>query len=148
MKLIASCLAALIVCAPFAAAAQQIPKDTCSVASQADLDAVLGAGAKGRAIGDEQCEFEGPGGGYEIHVRRSNGAAELKDWTDLSMVKPVAPVKDIGDEAYVSQNQNVVAFRKGTVAVRVSASGVKPTAPMKYQQGVVELARRIAARIK
>jgi hypothetical protein len=41
-----------------------------------------------------------------------------------------------------------VAFRKGNIAVQVSAAGVMPTAPMKYQQGVIEVAKRIAAKLK
>ena len=133
---------------PSFAESQQIPKDQCTLLSAADVEALLGKGAKPEAIGNEECRYEGPQGGYEVHVRRANGAAELKDWTDMTMVKPVAPVKEIGDEAFISKNQNVVAFRKGTVAVRVSAAGVMKTAPMTYQQGVVEAAKRIAAKLK
>ena len=129
-------------------AAQQIPKDQCALLTTADLDAVIGKGAKANPIGEEECRYEGPAAEYEVHVRRSNGASELKDWVQFSMVKPVTPLKDVGDEAFVAKNENAVAFRKGNVAVRVSSSGVQKTAPMTYQQGVVELAKRIAAKIK
>lgn len=130
------------------AASQTIPKDTCSVLSQADLDAVLGPGAKATPIGDEQCEYQAGMAQYAIAVRRANGAAELKDWVEFSMVKPVVPVPAIGDEAFRSQNENAVAFRKGNVAVRVNSSGMFKQAPMTYQKGVIELATRIAAKIK
>lgn len=139
-----ACLAAFATVSP----AQQIPKDQCSLLSTADLEAVIGKGATPNAIGEEECRYEGPAAEYEVRVRRSNGASELKDWVQYSMVNPVTPLKDIGDEAFVAKNENAVAFRKGNVAVRVSSSGVKKTAPMTYQQGVVELARRIAAKIK
>ena len=138
----------VVVMMPSIANGQQVPKDQCSLLTAADVEALLGKGASPTPIGNEECRYEGPQGGYEVHVKRQNGAAELKDWTDMTMVKPVAPLKDIGDEAFVSKNQNVVAFRKGNVAVRVSASGVMKTAPMTYQLGVVEAAKRISAKLK
>ena len=130
------------------AVSQTIPKDTCSVLSQADLDAVLGPGAKATAIGEEQCEYKVGMAEYALAVRRSNGARELKDWVEFTMVKPVKPLAGVGDEAFVSSNGNAAAFRKGNVAVRVSSSGVFKQTPMTYQQGVVELSKRIAAKIK
>ena len=69
------------------AASQTIPKDTCSVLSKADLEAVLGTGATAEPIGDEQCRYEAGNAGYEIAVRRSNGATELKDWVPVYLGK-------------------------------------------------------------
>ena len=129
-------------------ASQTIPKDTCSLLSPADLDAVLGPGAKATPIGDEQCEYKVGMAAYEIAVRRANGASEYKDWVELTMPKPVKPLEGAGDEAAVSPTGNAAAFRKGNVAVRVNSSGMFKQAPMTYQQGVVELTKRIAARIK
>ena len=133
---------------PSLAFSQQIPKDQCTLLSPADLEPILGKGVTSKTIGDEQCNYESPHGEYEIAMRRQNGAAELKDWTGMTMVKPVAPVPGIGDEAFKSKNENVVAFRKGNVAMRVAAAGVMKTAPMTYQQGVVEVAKKLAAKLK
>lgn len=127
---------------------QQIPKDQCSLLSAADLEPILGTGVTPTSIGDEECRYKARAGSYEIHVKRQDGASQLKEWTQFAMTKPVAPLKDIGDEAFISKSENVVAFRKGNIAVQVSAAGVMPTAPMKYQQGVIEVAKRIAAKLK
>lgn len=148
MKLFVVVMLVAFVSMPSSVESRQIPKDQCAVLSAADLEVLMGKGAKPEAIGDEECRYKSPVAGYEIHVKRANGAAQLKEWTDFTMVKPVAPLKGIGDEAFVSKNENAVAFRKGNVAVRVSASGVMKTAPMTYQQGVVEAAKRIAANLK
>lgn len=147
MKLVVVLLSAIVMMPPVVSG-QQIPKDHCSLLSAADLEALVGKGAAATPIGEQECRYKSPQGSYEVHIRRQNGAAELKEWTDFTMVKPVAPLKDIGDEAFVSKNENAVAFRKGNVAVRVSASGVMKTAPMTYQRGVVEAAKRIAEKIK
>jgi hypothetical protein len=138
---------------PHPAVSQTIPKDTCSVLSQADLDAVLGKGAKGKPIGDEQCDYEVAHhpilkDGVNIHVRRANGAKELKDWTDFAMVKPVKPVTGIGDEAFIADNGRAIAFRKGNVAALLSATGVYKQTPMPSEKAIVEAAKRIAAKIK
>lgn len=145
------CAVAVFVSSP--AMSQTIPKDTCSVLSDADLEAVLGKGAKGKPIGDEQCNYEVAHhpilkDGLNIHVRRANGARELKDWTELAMVKPVKPVSGIGDEAFIGDNARAVALRKGSVAVLVSATGVYKQTPMPSDKAIVEAARRIAANIK
>ena len=108
----------------------------------------MGKGVVPTTIGEEECRYKSPVAGYEVHFRRQNGASELKDWTQFTMVKPVAPVKDLGDEAFIDNRQTAIAFRKGNVAVRVSGAGVMPTAPMKHQQGVVEVAKLIAAKLK
>jgi hypothetical protein len=144
---------ALVLSASSPASSQTIPKDTCSVLSQADLDAVLGKGAKAEPIGDEQCEYEVAHhpilkDGFSLAVRRSNGARELKDWTELAMVKPVKPVAGVGDEAFISDNNRTVAFRKGNAAVLVNATGAFKQTPMPFQQALVEAAKRIAANIK
>ena len=135
------------------AASQAVPKDTCSVLSPADLDAVLGKGAKGKPIGDEQCNYEVAHhpilkDGLNIHVRRANGAKELKDFTELVLVKPAKPVSGVGDEAFVGDNARALAFRKGNVAVLVSATGVYKQTPMPSEKAIVEAAKRIAANIK
>jgi hypothetical protein len=142
------CVVAIVLAVASPAVPQTIPKDTCSVLSAADLEAVLGPGAQATPIGEEQCEYQAGMAGYEIAVRRANGASELKDWVQFSMVKPVTPLPGVGDEAFVARNENAAAFRKGNVAVRVSSSGMFKAAPMTYQKGVVELASRIAAKIK
>jgi hypothetical protein len=139
--------------APSPAAGQTIPKDTCSVLSAADLNAVLGPGAKAEAIGDDQCKWvvaRGPvlKDEINIHVRRANGARELKDWTELAMVKPVKPVAEVADEAFVSDNGRAIAFRKGANAVLVNAAGLFKQAPMQTPQAIIEAAKRIAANIK
>ena len=148
MRVVVAVMFGALVSMPSVAVGQQIPKDQCAVLTAADLEVLMGKGAKPEPIGDEECRYKSPVAGYAIHVKRAGGAAQLKEWTDFTMVKPVAPLKGIGDEAFVSQNENTVAFRKGNVAVRVSASGVMKTAPMTYQQGVVEAAKRIAANLK
>ena len=148
MKFVVAVMFGALVSMPSFAESQQIPKDQCAVLTAADLEVLMGKGAKPEAIGDEECRYQSPVAGYAVHFKRANGAAQLKEWTDFTMVKPVAPLKGIGDEAFVSNNENSVAFRKGNVAVRVSASGVRKTAPMTYQQGVVEAAMRIAAHLK
>lgn len=144
---------AVALSASLPAASQTIPKDTCAVLSQADLDAVLGKRAKAAPIGEEQCKYEVAHhpvlkDGLSVAVRRANGARELKDWTELAMPKPVKAVPGIGDEAFVSDNGRSVAFRKGNVAVLVNATGVFKQTPMNFQQGVVEAAKRMAANIK
>jgi hypothetical protein len=151
----ASCVSAFVVVLslPHFAASQTIPKDTCSVLSQGDLDAVLGGKAKAEAIGDEQCQYQVAHhpilkDEIEIAVRRANGARELKDYTDLAMLKPVKPVPGVGDEAFASADGRAIAFRKGNTAVFVTSSGVFKQTPMRTQDAVIEAAKRIAAKIK
>ena len=135
------------------AASQTIPKDTCSLLSPADLAAVLGKGASAKPIGGEQCRYEVAHhpilkDGLEIHVRRANGAKELKDVTEMQMLKPVKPVPGVGDEAFVSDDGRAVAFRKGAAAVHVTTSGLFKQTPLQNPQAVIEAAKRIAANIK
>ena len=138
-------MVSLAVAAPVAAGSQA--PGPCSLITAADMTLVLGAGAKANPVGDEQCTIEGAAGEYEIHVKRENAAGEMKDWQTFSMVKPVAALKDIGDEAYADKTGTAVIARKGSVAIRVS-SAVTPKAPMPYKEGVLELTRRIVARLK
>jgi hypothetical protein len=126
----------------------QAAKGACAVITAADMAAVLGADAKASATGDEQCNITGAAGEYEVHIKRSEAAREMKDWQEAGMAKPVMPLKGIGDEAYASGNGTAVIARKGGVAILVSPAGVGPRAPMPYKQGVVELARRITANLK
>ena len=151
----ASCVLVFVFAVALAhpAISQTIPKDTCSVLSQADLDAVLGKGAKAEPIGDEQCKYEVAHhpvlkDGFSLAVRRANGARELKDWTEFAMPKPVKPVAGVGDEAYVSDNGRSIAFRKGNAAVLLNATGLFKQTPMTFQPALVEAGKRIAARIK
>jgi hypothetical protein len=144
---------AVALCAPSTAASQTIPKETCSVLSPADLEAVLGKGAQAKPIGEEQCEWVVAHhpilkDEIEIHVRRANGAKELKDWTELAMLKPVKAVPGVGDEAFAAADGRAVAFRKGNTAVLVSSSGVFKQTPLRTEQAVIEAGKRIAARIK
>jgi len=135
----------LAVAAPVAARSQaQTP---CSLVSAADMTLVLGAGAKATPVGDEQCTIEGTAGEYEIHVKRENVADEMKSWQQFTMVKPVTAVKDIGDEVYTDKTGTAIIARKGSVAIRVS-SAVTPKAPMPYKEAVVELAKRVVAKLK
>ena len=147
MKVVVVMFAAFVL-SPSFAESQQVPKDQCTLLSAAELEPIIGKGAVPTTIGEEECRYEAPLGGYEIHVKRQNGAAEFKDFLQFGMAKPVTPIKDIGDEAALAKTENAVAFRKGNVAVMVSPSGVKKTAPMTYQQGVVEVAKKIAAKLK
>lgn len=138
-------LASFAVAAPVAAGSQaQTP---CSLISAEDMTLVLGPGAKATPIGDEQCAIKGTAGTYDLHVKRQNAAGEMKDWQMLSMPAPVTKLTGIGDEAYQGSTGNIVIARKGSVAVRVSA-GVTPKAPMPFKEGVVELTRRIVAKLK
>jgi len=147
VKLVVAVLSVVVLTSSFAEA-QQVPKDQCTLLTAADLEPVVGKGAKPTTIGEEECRWEAPLGGYEVHFKREDGAAALKEFTQLMMVKPVAPLTDIGDEAFIAKNQSSVAFRKGKVAVLVSPAGVMKTAPMTAQQGVVEVAKRLAAKLK
>jgi hypothetical protein len=122
-------------------------QDVCALLAPADMAAVLGPGSKTTTIGNEECRFENDLGEYEIHVKRGNAAADFKEWQQFSMAQP-APVKDLGDEASVSSNGNVVIVRKGGAALRVSASGITKKAPLPFKEGVMELAKRIAAKLK
>lgn len=148
MKFVVVVMFSACVLMPSLAQSQQVPKDQCTLLTAADLEPVVGKGVVPETIGDEECRWQAPLGGYEMHIKRTNGAAELKDFQQFGMTKPVSPLKDIGDEAYISKSENAVAFRKGNVAVMVSPTGVRPTAPMKYQQGVVEIAKKLAAKLK
>ena len=120
----------------------------CSVIAKEDMAAVAGADATGTAVGDEQCNIEGATASYEVHVIRANAAQQMKDWQTLAMAKPVAAVPGIGDEAFTDKTGTMVVARKGSVAIQVTPAGVSPKAPMPAKQGVVELARRIAAKLK
>ena len=135
------------------AASQSIPKETCTVLSQADLDAVLGKGAKAAPIGDEQCKYEVAHhpivkDALNLSVRRANGQRELTSWTELAMVKPVKPVPGVADEAFISDDGRTIAFRKGSAAVLISSTGLFKQTPMQNQPAVIEAAKRIAAKIK
>ena len=120
----------------------------CSVIAKEDMAAVAGADAKGTAVGDEQCNIEGATASYEVHVLRANAAQQMKEWQQFAMAKPVAPLPGIGDEAFVDKVGTMVIARKGTVAIQVTPAGVSPKAPMPAKQGVAELAKRIAAKLK
>jgi hypothetical protein len=138
---------------PSPAASQTIPKDTCTVLAPADLDAVLGKGAKAAPVGDEQCKYEVAHhpilkDGLNVSVRRANGARELKDWTEMVLVKPVKPVPGVADEAFISDDGRAVALRKGTAAVLVSSTGMFKQTPLQNPQAVIEAAKRIAQNIK
>jgi hypothetical protein len=135
----------LFVAAPAAGSQSFNP---CSVIAKEDIAAVAGADAKGSAVGDEQCNIEGATASYEVHVIRANAAQQMKDWQMLAMAKPVAAVPGIGDEAFADKTGTMVVARKGSVAIQVTPAGVSPKAPMPAKQGVVELAKRIAAKLK
>jgi len=110
--------------------------------------AVVGTDAAGAAVGDEQCNIKGAAAAYEVHIIRSGAAQQMKDWQQLSMAKPVTALPDISDEAYVDKTGTMVIARKGSVAIQVTPAGVSPKAPMPAKQGVVELTKRIVAKLK
>jgi hypothetical protein len=142
----ASLVTVLLSIAAPAAASQDF--NPCSVIAKEDIAAVAGADAKGTAVGDEQCNIEGAAASYEVHILRANAAQQMKDWQMLAMAKPVTALPDIGNEAFTDKTGTMVIARKGAVAIQVTPAGVSPKAPMPAKQGVVELAKRITAKLK
>ena len=108
---------------------------------------IIGADAKAIAVGDQQCNIEGAAGEYEVEITRSEAAREMEDWKTLAMPKPITALQGIGDEAYAGRTGNPVIARNGSVAIYIS-SHVSTETPMPYKEGVVELAKRIVAKLK
>ena len=117
----------------------------CSLVDAADLTAVAGPDAKCENVSEEQARVGKRNfAQYDVYVKK-NAEREIAD-TKQFMGK-LTPITGIGDEGYTNEQQNAIYARKGDKYLHVSASGVMPTAPKPYKEGVRYLAERVVAKL-